>query len=64
MDENGHQGMPIWITEFGFSKPPAEQAQRLIASLSWFAAHPYIELACLHMLHDQAGDDPPPADMG
>ncbi|MFN8511398.1 MAG: cellulase family glycosylhydrolase [Chloroflexia bacterium] len=64
MDENGDQAKPIWITEFGFSKPPADQARRLMNTLSWFAARPYIELACLHMLHDWAGDDPSPAGYG
>jgi hypothetical protein len=64
MDANGHAGMPIWITEFGFTKPPAEQAQRLRKSLAYFATKPYIELAALHMLHDWDGDAPSPAGYG
>ncbi len=62
--EQGHPDMPLWITEFGFSKDPQEQAVRLRAALSWFAGRTDIELLCLHQLHDWSGDDPAPAGFG
>jgi hypothetical protein len=64
MVDSGHGDAPIWITEFGFSKPPDEQAYRLRKALSWFATKPYIELAALHMLHDWADDAAAPAGYG
>src|SRR4051794_7839612 len=64
MIANGHSALPIWITEFGFSKPPDEQAYRLNKALAFFAGRTDIELVCLHMLHDWAEDAPSPNGYG
>jgi hypothetical protein len=53
MEARGDGAKPIWITEYGWERDPATQAQRLRAALSWMATRPWITQAHLHMLHDQ-----------
>ncbi|MGN6562389.1 MAG: hypothetical protein ACTHMU_06990 [Thermomicrobiales bacterium] len=64
MERNGTPGRPIWITEFGWSRSPEEQAVRLRNALAWFAGRTDIELVCLHQLLDWSGDDPAPDGYG
>lgn len=52
MVAKGDGNKPIWITEYGWDKPPAEQAQKLKAFMDWVSVRPWITLAHIHMLHD------------
>ncbi len=55
---NRGRDVPIWLTEYGWDEwlDDAGRAETIRWVLDWLRAHPYVELAHYHMLHDT--DDP------